>query len=166
MKLTTAYLIGPESIWLLLFVVARILVLVQQPLTSLGHWQVMFLNLFLPAIGVMLAFVPWFWIPGARGWCLARTTIASLIGVPVLVYYLSKAASYNDVRDIGLTLGFVAFVFIGLTVLGLMAGVAMLFVLANRSFLPALKWILILFALFMVGLRIVWQFNSSSGSAL
>lgn len=153
MKLTAAYLIGPELAWLLLFVVARIVVALYQPLTGLGHWNVMFLNVFLPAIGVMLAFVPWFWIPGSQGWCLTRTVVASLIGVPGLVHYLSKAASYDDVRDVGLVLGFVAFVFIGLTVLGLMAGVATLFVSASRSFLPVLKWILIVFALFMPGRR-------------
>ena len=105
MKLTAAFLIGPELTWLLMFVVARILIDFQQPLTGLGHWQVMFLNVFLPAIGIMLAFVPWFWIPGSQGWCLVRTFIASLIGVPGLVYYLSKAASYDDVRDVGLILG-------------------------------------------------------------
>ena len=166
MRLTAAYLIGPELAWLLMFAIARVMVALYQPLTGLGHWQVMFMNLFLPVIGVMLSFVPWFWLPGLPGWCLARIFLASLLGVPGLVYYISRAASYDDSRDVGLILGFVAFVFIGLTVLGLMAGVAILFILGNRPFLPVLKWILILFALFLVGLRIIWQFNIGSGKAL
>lgn len=166
MKVTAASLIGPEFSWILLLIGARIVVGFYQPLTGIGHWNVMFLNLFLPVIGVMLAFVPWLWIPGLQGWCLTRTIITSLIGVPGLVYYLSRAASYGDIRDVGIGIGFVAFVFIGLTVLGLMGGIAAVFVMGNRPFLPVLKWILILFALFMVGLRIVWQFNIGSGKAL
>ena len=60
MNRTAAYLIGPELIWILMFAVAGVFVAVNQPISSLGHWKVMFSNLFLPAIGVMLAFAPLF----------------------------------------------------------------------------------------------------------
>lgn len=157
MNRTTAYLIGPELIWILMFAFAGIFVAVNQPISSLGHWKVMFSNLFLPAIGVMLAFAPFFWTPGNPWWCLARIMLVSLLGVVGLVFFLSKAASYQDVRDVGIILGSVAFIAMGWTVLGFMGGIAGLFLISHWAYLPVLKWILILFALFMLFLVVWWR---------
>lgn len=166
MNRTVASLLGPELVWLLLLAMAGIVVVANQPLTGAGRGNLVLLKLLLPSIGVMLAFVPLLWASGSPGWFLGRIVFASLVGVVALVYFLSRAASYNDTRDVGLILGFVGFVFIGWTVLALMGGVATLFLLSHWSFLPILKWILMMAALFMVSLWIIWQFNIGSGKAL
>ncbi|WP_020607346.1 hypothetical protein [Spirosoma spitsbergense] len=166
MNRPTASLLGPELVWLLLLAIAGVVVSANQTLTGAGRGTLVLMKLFLPSVGVMLAFVPLFWAPGSQSWFLGRIVFASLVGVVGLVYFLSRAASYDDSRNVGLILGFVGFVFIGWTVLALMGGVATLFLLSHWSFLPVLTWILVLFALFMIALCIVWRFNIGSGKAL
>ena len=83
--------------------------------------------------------------------------LASLLGVVGLVFFLSKAASYQDVRDVGIILGSVAFIAMGWTVLGFMGGIAGLFLISDWAYLTVLKWILILFALFMLFLAVLWR---------
>lgn len=166
MNRTAALLLGPELVWLLLLAIAGIVVSANQPLTGAGRGTLVLMKLFLPSVGVMLAFVPLFWAPGSQSWFLGRIVFASLVGVVGLIYFLSRAASYDDSRNVGLILGFVGFVFIGWTVLALMGGVATLFLLSHWPFLPVLTWILVLFALFMIALWIIWTFNIGSGKAL
>ena len=166
MNRTVTSLLGPELVWLLLLAIAGLVVAANQPLTGAGRGNLILLKLFLPSLGVMLAFVPLFWASGSQTWFLGRIVFASLVGAMGLVCFLSRVTSYDDPRDVGLILGFMGFVFIGWTVLALMGGVATLFLLSHWSFLPVLTWILILFALFMISLCIVWQFNIGSGKAL
>ncbi len=163
MNRTTASLLGPELVWLLLLAIAGIVVYANQPLTGAGHGNLVLLKLFLPSVGVMLAFVLLFWALGSHSWFLGRIVLVGIVG---LFYFLNSIASYDDSRDAGLILGFVGLVFIGWTVLALMGGVATLVLLSHGSFLPVLTWILILFSLFMISLCIIWKFNTGSGKAL
>lgn len=166
MNRTTASLMGPELVWILLLLAAGIVIAISQPLTISARGNLILLKLFLPSIGVLLAFIPLFWASGSPGWFLARIVFASMVGIVALVYLLSKAASYDDIRDVGLIVGFVGFVFIGYTILALLGSLATLFLLAHRSFLPVLTWILILSALFLICLQVVWRYNIGSGKAL
>jgi len=166
MNRTTASLMGPELVWILLLLAASVVIAISQPLTISVRGNLILLKLFLPSIGVLLAFAPSFWSSCSPGWFLARIVLASLVSIVVLVYLLSKAASYDDIRDVGLIVGFVGFIFIGYTVLALMGGLATLFLLAHRSFLPVLTWILILAALFLICLQVIWRYNIGSGKAL
>jgi len=139
-----------------MFAGAGLFVIANQPLTGIGHLKLIFSSWYLPAIGVMLAFVPLFWAPGNQWWWLLRIGLSSLIGVLLLVGFMSKAGSYDDIRDVGVGIGFVLFVGLGWAILLIMVLVVTLFLLSHASFLPALKWILIVFVLFLLGLRILW----------
>ncbi|QHV96937.1 hypothetical protein [Spirosoma endbachense] len=157
MNRTVTYLLGPELVWLLLLALAGILVAQNQPVTGMSHLKIIWLNWYLPAIGVMLAFVPLFWATGNLWWWLVRIGLASLIGVVLLVGYLCKSASYSDIRDLGVGMGFLFFVAIGWTLLASIGLIAILFQLANWSFLPALKCLLVLFSLFLLVMKFKWD---------
>ena len=156
MNRTAAYLIGPEFVWLLIVGVAGLVVMTHQPPVGIGRGNLILLKLFLPSIGVILAFVPLFWAPGMQGWWVARIVVASLIGVVLLVGFLSRLAGYGDIRDVGLIVGFVGFVALGWTVLGMVGGLATLFLMSGWPFLPILKYIVILTTVFLIFLRIQW----------
>ncbi|RYF56874.1 MAG: hypothetical protein EOO39_36120, partial [Cytophagaceae bacterium] len=98
MNRTTASLMGPELVWILLLLAAGIVITISQPLTISARGNLILLKLFLPSIGVLLAFIPLFWASGSPGWFLTRIVFASLVGIVALVYLLSKAASYDDIR--------------------------------------------------------------------
>ncbi|GAB2565501.1 hypothetical protein [Spirosoma areae] len=158
MNRTAAYLIGPELVWILMLALVGIIIALNQPLTRLDHWGLtFFLYTCLPAIGVMLAFVPLFWAPGSQWGWLARIGFSSLIGVVLLVGYLSKSVSFQDIRDIGVGMGFLLFVGLGLAILAIMVFLASLFLLSHWPFLPVLKWILIGFTVLLIGLQIQWR---------
>lgn len=156
-RTTVAYLLGPELAWLLMLSIAGLIVTLNQPIVSGGHFKLIWMNWYLPTIGVILAFLPLFWAPGNQWWWLARTVISGLIGISLLVGFLSKSASYADIRDVGVAMGFVFFVGIGWTILLGVGSVGLFFLMAHWSFLPVLKWILILLSLGLVSLRVVWE---------
>ncbi len=157
MNRTVAYLIGPELVWVLMLGLTAVVIAANQPLTALGHLKLISLNSYLPAIGVMIAFVPLFWASGSQWGWLARIGFSSLIGVILLVGFLSRAASYNDIRDMGVSVTFMVFVILGWSVLAIVGSIAILFLVAHWPFLPVLKWILIIFTLFLIAMHILWK---------
>ncbi|GAB4019767.1 hypothetical protein GCM10028808_58590 [Spirosoma migulaei] len=156
-RTTVAYLIGPELIWLLMLTVAASIVAFNQPIVSGGHFKLIWMNWYLPTVGVILAFIPLFWAQGNQWWWLARTIISGLIGVGLLVGYLSKSASYDDIRDVGVIMGSLLFVGIGWTILLGVGSTVLFFLMAHWPFLPVLKWILMLLSLGLIALRISWE---------
>ena len=157
MNRTAAYILGPELVWVLMLALAGIIVALNQPVTGLGHLKLIFINWYLPTIGVLLAFVPLFWAPGNAWWWLLRIGLASLIGIVLLVGYLCKSASYGDIRNIGVGMGFAAFVGLGWTVLFFVGLTAVLCVASNWSFLPVLTWMIIGFSAFLLFLLVWWR---------
>jgi hypothetical protein len=157
MNRTVAYLAGPELVWILMLTLAGIIVALNQPVTDMGHIKLIWLNWSLPAIGVMLAFVPLFWALGSPWWWFVRITLSSLIGIVLLVGFLSKSASYQDIRDVAVGMTFVFYVGLGWAILTVMGLLFFFFLLANESFLPVLRWILILFTLVVVSLKLLWR---------
>ncbi|MVM31399.1 hypothetical protein GO755_15245 [Spirosoma sp. HMF4905] len=156
-RTTAAYLLGPEIAWLLMLAIAGLIVMFNQPVVSGGHFKLIWMNWYLPTIGVILAFIPLFWAPGNQWWWLVRIVISGLIGVSLLVGFLSKSASYDDIRDVGVIMGFVFFVGIGWAILLGVGSVMLFFLMAHLAFLPVLKWILIFLSLVLITLRVSWE---------
>ncbi|MFD2570801.1 hypothetical protein ACFSUS_09170 [Spirosoma soli] len=149
MNRTAAYLLGPELVWVLMFILTSVIIALYRPLADADHEKLLNYGWFLPTLGVLLAFVSLFWAPGSPWWWLLRITFASLVGILLVVSFLCDSARYNDSRDAGIGTGYMVFVGLGCMVLLGIAFVAGLCFVARWSFLPVLKWTLILFGLFL-----------------
>lgn len=156
-RTTVTYLLGPELAWLLMLTIAAIIVAVNQPVASSGHFKLIWMNWYMPTIGVILAFMPLFWAQGNQWWWLVRIVISGLIGVSLLVGYLAKSGSYDDIRDVGVIMGSLLFVGIGWMILLGVGSISLFFLMAHLPFLPVLKWILILLSLGLIALRVLWE---------
>ncbi|GAB3692257.1 hypothetical protein GCM10027592_11020 [Spirosoma flavus] len=143
MNRITTYLIGPELVWLLLYVFARVLVVNNQPATSGGNAQLENLQWYLALLGVLLSFVPLFWTNGHLWWWLLRIGVAGIIGVIVINLTLIGGIDYGDSRNSGI--GSTLFLTIPLGGLLLLIGVGIVAVATwlNWDFRPFLKWTLI-----------------------
>ncbi|UFH53731.1 hypothetical protein [Spirosoma sp. KNUC1025] len=157
MNRLTAYLLGPELIWLAMLGLTGIIVTLYQPMPANDHDRLLNFGYFLPVIGVLLAFSPLYWGPGSHWWWLLRIILASLIGAGLLVGYLCEAARYNDSRDSGIGTAFMLFIGLGWFSLIGMVIIAALCFLAKWPFLTVYKWILIVIGAFVfLGTLIGW----------
>lgn len=140
MNRTTAYALGPELMWALVFGITAFLVARNQPPTEAGNRQLEAIGWFLPLVGVALSFVPLAWAPGNQWWCLLRIVVAGLIALFFVVGHLCGGIDYHDSRNSGV--GTAYMLFIGLGVMALLGGAALsaLFLFTRWPFLPFLKW--------------------------
>ncbi|WP_309720966.1 hypothetical protein [Armatimonas sp.] len=108
-----AFLLGPELLWMLFFLLACWLASRNAPPTPTG-------NTFLERAGILGAFVAIaltftvFFVPGVhRGWLLGRVIVAVVIGVNACLFKLIDGVDYGDSRNSGV---------VGIWVYGILAG--------------------------------------------
>lgn len=167
MNRIVAYLLGPELIWLGMLALTGLIISLSQPLPATDHDKLLNLGWFLPALGVLLAFLPLFWAPGSQWWWLTRISIASLTGSYFVINFLCEAARYNDSRDSGIGSAFMVFIGLGWMVLFALVFLAALCFLAKWPFLTVFKWLLITIGgLTLFGLLLSWvaSFGTSKGA--
>ncbi len=108
----TRNLIGPELLWILLYLAAALLARANQPPTVAGNQRLEQIAWVLPIVGVVISFLPFRWVTHPW-WCLARNVGFGLIGVVMVTTELCSAMHYNDSRDSGVGMGWVLFISLG-----------------------------------------------------
>ncbi|MBD2701998.1 hypothetical protein IC229_15215 [Spirosoma sp. BT702] len=144
MNRITTYLIGPELVWLLLYICARVLTNNNQPPTPDGNAQLENLQWYVALLGVLVSFIPLFWVSDHLWWWLLRIGVAGIIGVIVINLTLIGGIDYGDSRNSGI--GSTLFLTVPLGGLLLLIGVGTVAVATwlKWDFRPVLKWSLIL----------------------
>jgi hypothetical protein len=143
MNRIAAYLLGPELVWIVMLALTGIIISLHQPLPVNDHDKLLNFGWFLPVLGVLLAFVPFYWAPGSHWWWLTRIGLASMVGILVVVGILCDAARYNDSRDSGIGTAYMLFVGLGIMALIGMGLVVTVGFIARWPFPTVFKWILI-----------------------
>ena len=122
-----AFLLGPELLWLLFFLLACWLASRNTPPTPLGNAFLERACIMGAVLGIALTFTV-FCVPGPhRGWLLGRLVIAVVIGVNACLFKLTAGIDYGDSRNSG------TFVF---WLYGLLAG--------GLAFVPGIITVLVL----------------------
>ncbi|GAB3999919.1 hypothetical protein GCM10028807_51520 [Spirosoma daeguense] len=144
MNRLTPYLIGPELVWILLFIFARILTSNNQPATPDGNAQLENLQWYLALLGVLVSFVPLFWINDNLWWWLLRIGVAGLIGVIAINLTLIEGIDYNDTRNSGVGSTLFLTIPVGWFLLLVGVGIVTIATWLKWDFRPLLKWTFIL----------------------
>ena len=95
-------LAGPELFWLASLGLATALVRWNRPPTDAGSDRLQTIGVWLTALTALLSFLPWFWVPHAKGWLILRAAISGAIGVLLVSLDLMGGIRYPDTRSSGL----------------------------------------------------------------
>jgi hypothetical protein len=94
------YLVGPEILWIILYIIARSLRSDERPLPELRNRRMEVVCWMLPLAGIALGFAL-LRITGITGWMLLRLGLADLIGSFMVVGTIAGAIDYGDSRNAG-----------------------------------------------------------------
>ncbi len=120
MNRITAFLIGPELIWVLFYGAAVLLVARNQPPTEEGSRQLESLWWVLAIASVLLSFVPLaLKAAGSPWWMLLRIAIAGALGVIFVNAKICDGVDYDDSRNSGVGSWFILLWILGWLRLGL-----------------------------------------------
>ena len=95
-------LAGPELVWLASLGLATLLVRRNRPPTDAGSDRLQRIGVWLTALTSLLSFLPWFWVPHAKGWLILRAAVSGAIGVLCVSLNLMSGIRYPDSRSSGL----------------------------------------------------------------
>lgn len=122
MNRSATYILGPELIWIVLFVAASLLVARNQPPTEAGSRHLESLLWLFTLGGALISFVPLAWTSSHSWWMLLRIGVAGAIGLCSVVTRVCGGIDYGDSRNSGVG---TAWVFcIGLGLMLLLIGIA------------------------------------------
>ncbi len=108
-----AFLLGPELLWLLFFLLSCWLASRNTPPTLAGNTFLERACIIGAVVAIALTFTVFF-VPGVhRGWLLGRLIIAVMIGVNACLFKLIDGIDYGNSRNSGL---------LGIWVYGILAG--------------------------------------------
>jgi hypothetical protein len=100
-----AYALGPEALWILLYLVSSAVAARNVPPTPAGTAFLERATILLPATGVPLTFLAYA-VPGTNRWVLlARIALAIFVGLNASLFAIVGRIDYGDSRNSG-TLGF------------------------------------------------------------
>lgn len=125
----STYILGPEMIWALLFVVASFLVAHNQPPTEAGSARLESLLWFFALGGILVSFAPLAWTTSGTWWMLLRIAVAGIIGLCVVVTRLCGGINYGDSRNSGVGAAFVLMISLGLMLLLIGLAIAAVWIL-------------------------------------
>lgn len=97
----TTFLLGPEISWLLMYGLALLLVMPNQPPTEAGNVRLESLAWYVLFAAIVLSFVPMYWSQSGLGWWMLRIGIAGLIGITSVATAFCSAIDYHDSRNSG-----------------------------------------------------------------
>ncbi|OJV14646.1 MAG: hypothetical protein BGO21_18245 [Dyadobacter sp. 50-39] len=97
----TTFLLGPEISWLLMYGLALLLVMPNQPPTEAGNLRLESLAWYVLFAAILLSFVPMYWSQSGLGWWMLRIGIAGLIGITSVATAFCSAIDYHDSRNSG-----------------------------------------------------------------
>ncbi len=111
------YIFGPETIWILLFVVASLLVAQNRPPTQAGSERLESLLWLFSLGGVLVSFLPLAWTATGSWWMLLRIGMASAIGLCCVVTRICGGIDYGNSRNSGVGTAWVMMIAFGLVLL-------------------------------------------------
>ncbi len=101
------FLLGPELLWLLFFLLSCWLAARNTPPTLAGNTFLERTCIIGAVVAIALTFTVFF-VPGVhRGWLLGRLIVAVVIGVNACLFKLIDGIDYGDTRNSGLLGGWV-----------------------------------------------------------
>lgn len=117
-----SYLLGPETLWALIYLAASLLVARNQPPTKAGSEFLESLSWWFVIGSAIISFLPMVWaslpsMPGNAWWMLLRIAVSGAIGVCVVVTKLCGGIDYGNSRNSGLGAAFIMWIILGWMVL-------------------------------------------------
>ena len=114
------YFIGPELVWVLVYLLTGWLISRNQPPTDAGRQQLELYGYFLPTLGVLLSLAVLAWAPGNQWLWLLRIFVVCAVAIVYVVGHLCTNIDYGDSRNSGVGTAFM--LFIGLGYMALLGG--------------------------------------------
>ncbi|MBX7258712.1 MAG: hypothetical protein K1Y02_20290 [Candidatus Hydrogenedentes bacterium] len=125
-------LLGPEIYWGFVYLIVSLVASRNVPPTESFSASLESLWYAVPVFGIPLSFVFVAIHRQRRGWLLARTNLACLIGLFFTALRVTNAIDYQDSRNSGVLAGFVISLGLGVIVLVFMNLVAIVFLILAR----------------------------------
>ncbi len=113
------YVLGPELVWVVVCLATWWVGAQNRPATETGSQRVEMMIWWVPAVGVLLAFltlaVP---MPASRWWTYLRAALTALPGIVVVSTIICSYVDYGDSRNSGLAAAWMVAIMVGCLALG------------------------------------------------